>query len=145
MSKVLDGFVKAAWLPEAIGAGLGGLAGYALSRGGNLGQRMSAVAMGMGAGGALGVGIDGIADEPDFRGLTAGEIAVLQEEAEEADTWRNAMRAGAIGAGLAGAVAYRSPLPLLTALPAATITPIGEEASRQRRMANRFRAARRSS
>ena len=144
-SHTLAGFVKAAFMQEVIGGALGGIAGLALSRGGNLGQRMSAVAMGLGAGGALGSGIGGVVDDSDYSDLTPGELEVLREEAADADTWRNGLRLMALGGGLAGAIAYKSPLPLLTSLPAATIAPIGQETARMKRMAKDFRRARRSS
>ena len=144
MSSVIDGFFKGAFEPELAGLLAGGLAGFGLMRG-SMGARLGAAAVGATVGEGLASGITGLADELDTTGLTEGEIAVLREEAERQDRWRNVTRIMAAGGGVASAALLRSPAPLIAAVPAATIAPIGHDAARLRRMAKNFRAARRSS
>ena len=141
-SPTLKGFLKAALLPELIGGGFGGLLGAVIARSGN---RFPSAAIGASLGAGLGTGVSGLLDEPDFSGLTRGEIEAMQEEAADAEKMRNLMRLAVAGGGIATAIATRSPLPMVAAIPAATIEPIGHEAAHLRRMAKSYRAARRSS
>jgi len=144
MSRVIDGIFKAAFEPGMAGLAAGGLLGFGLSRG-DMATRLGAAALGATLGEGIASGAAGLLDEPDTSGLTAGEIAVMREEAEHQERWRNLSRIMAAGGGVASALLLKSPAPLLAAIPAATIAPIGHDARRLRRMGRQFRDARRSS
>ena len=144
MSSVIDGFFKAAFEPSMGGLLAGAALGYGLTRGSPL-ERLGGAALGATLGEGIVAGVEGLADEPDLSGLTAGELEVLREEAEHQERWRNISRIMAAGGGVASAMLMKSPAPLIAAIPAATIAPIGHDAARLRRTAKNFRAARRSS
>lgn len=144
MSRVASGFLKAAIDPGVYGMAGGALLGFGLV-GGSVSRRLGGALFGATIGQGVGSGIGGLVDDPDFSGLTPGEIEVLREEAEHQARWRNLTRIMAAGGGIVSAALMKSPAPLLAAIPAATIAPIGHDATKLRHTAKNFRDARRSS
>jgi len=144
MSSVASGFLKAAIGPGTYGLVGGALAGFGLA-GGSVAHRLGGAVVGATVGQGAVAGIAGMAEDPDMSNLTPGEIEVMREEVEHQDRWRNLTRIMAAGGGIASAVLMRSPAPLIAAIPAATIAPIGQDAAKLKMIAKHFRNARRSS